>query len=277
MSWPGFLSLSEYLSVPGLLSESGYEMKQTIFLSLFMHSLLIPLLLEGGFGMPDLRVESEVIQVALVTKADDLSVQKAKKEVVPTRIKKTKPEAGMKPGSAEYGRSEEITSPVQRPLPESVPQLEIEASGISGPDSGKTESHEELTAQGEGNEVSGNISRPGTAVSLTERNAYRELPGPTASHHQSGIRPGLEALRMLRIAIDKAKEYPRTAKRRGLEGTAITEFTINSRGFPEDIRIAKSSGVPILDLAAKETIMRAAPLPRLDGLIEIPITFRLQE
>jgi TonB family protein len=274
MSWPGFLSLSEYLSVPGLLSEIGFEMKLTIFLSLFMHSLLIPLLLEGGFGMPDYRVESEVIQVALVTKADDLSVQRAKKEVVPARTKKTKPEAGMKPGSAEHGRSEEITSPVQGPLlPESVPQLEIEASGISGPDSGKTESHEELPAKGDRNKDSGNLSQPEKTASRTVRNTFLEPGGHSASYN----RPGLEALRMLRIAIDKAKEYPRTAKRRGLEGTAITEFTINSRGFPEDIRIAKSSGVPILDLAAKETIMRAAPLPRLDGLIEIPITFRLQE
>lgn len=79
----------------------------------------------------------------------------------------------------------------------------------------------------------------------------------------------------IRAAIEKAKNYPVLARRRGIEGTVVTGFRINSKGFPEGITITKSSGYSLLDNAARETIIRAAPLPSVTGNIEIPITFRL--
>ncbi len=79
----------------------------------------------------------------------------------------------------------------------------------------------------------------------------------------------------IRAAIEKATDYPALARRRGIEGTVITGFRINNKGLPEGITVIKSSGYSLLDNAAKETVMKAAPLPSVKGDIEIPITFRL--
>lgn len=80
----------------------------------------------------------------------------------------------------------------------------------------------------------------------------------------------------IRKAIEKVLVYPLFAKKRGLEGTALTEFTINAKGYPEDIRIIKSSGYAILDAAAKQSLSRAAPFTTGKGRYEIPITFTLK-
>ncbi len=85
-----------------------------------------------------------------------------------------------------------------------------------------------------------------------------------------------EVIHTIRAAIEKAKSYPPLARKRGIEGTATTEFTINSRGYPENIRISNSSGSDILDAAAKNTVLRASPFPVVSGGIEVPITFRLE-
>jgi TonB family protein len=84
------------------------------------------------------------------------------------------------------------------------------------------------------------------------------------------------AISEIRAAIERAKRYPLFARKRGMEGTVAAEFSINARGLPENVTIKRSSGFAILDSAAKETILRAAPFPVFAGKIEIPITFRLR-
>lgn len=80
----------------------------------------------------------------------------------------------------------------------------------------------------------------------------------------------------IRKAIEKALLYPLFAKKRGLEGTVLTEFTVNAKGYPEDISIIESSGYNILDRAAKEALLKSAPFAAGIGRYEIPITFRLK-
>ena len=86
-----------------------------------------------------------------------------------------------------------------------------------------------------------------------------------------------DAVAAIRAAIERAKSYPQTAKRRGMEGTATVEFSINTKGMPEHIKIVTSSGSAILDSAAHSTIARAAPFPPYVGIIQVPITFRLEK
>lgn len=82
---------------------------------------------------------------------------------------------------------------------------------------------------------------------------------------------------LIRAAIEKAKIYPLLARKKRIEGTVVTEFTINSRGYPENIKIKKSSGHEILDSATISILKRSAPLPSMSGEILIPINFRLTD
>jgi TonB family protein len=82
---------------------------------------------------------------------------------------------------------------------------------------------------------------------------------------------------LIRAAIEKAKIYPVLARKKKIEGTVVTEFTINSRGYPENIKIKKSSGYEILDSVTISILKRSAPLPSMSGEILIPINFRLTD
>lgn len=80
---------------------------------------------------------------------------------------------------------------------------------------------------------------------------------------------------LIRAAIEKARTYPFLARKKRIEGTVVIDFTINGRGYPQDIKIGKSSGSEILDSAAIKIVMKAAPFPAVDGEIAVPISFKL--
>lgn len=81
----------------------------------------------------------------------------------------------------------------------------------------------------------------------------------------------------IRASIEKAKRYPAFAKERGQKGIVLVEFAINERGRPENIRVLKSSGYSLLDTAARETIIRAAPFPVVKGSINVSIAFTINK
>lgn len=65
----------------------------------------------------------------------------------------------------------------------------------------------------------------------------------------------------IRARIERAKYYPGIALRSRIEGKAAVRFAIDKTGRPVDIRLAVSSGSPVLDDAAREIVRRAAPYP----------------
>jgi protein TonB len=86
-----------------------------------------------------------------------------------------------------------------------------------------------------------------------------------------------------RMRIEKAKRYPREARRRGWEGKVVLSFQINRKGEVVQIRLVQSSGYQELDEEGIATLRRASPFlppPLTDerGLeVEIPLVFRLEE
>lgn len=96
------------------------------------------------------------------------------------------------------------------------------------------------------------------------------------SHLTDGGAHSQSLINQIREAIERAKTYPDLARKRRQEGTVVMEFSINPKGLPENIRIAKSSGFSLLDSAARNTIRKAAPFPIVKGNIEVPITFILK-
>jgi periplasmic protein TonB len=95
-------------------------------------------------------------------------------------------------------------------------------------------------------------------------------PGPTARGRPS------HRLRAIMRRLRRAKRYPPEARRHGIEGATLVEFTIDPDGSIKTLRLVTSSGSPLLDTAALETVHAAAPLPRHSSALRIPITFRLR-
>jgi TonB family protein len=112
------------------------------------------------------------------------------------------------------------------------------------------------------------------SVSLLDQPGNRGMSAQEKS--RSGERDA-SVTEIIRGAIQRALIYPAAARRRGIEGKVVAEFRINEDGLPEEVRVTRSSGHGLLDKAAKETILRAAPLPVVKGRIKIPITFRLMK
>lgn len=83
--------------------------------------------------------------------------------------------------------------------------------------------------------------------------------------------------------INPSPLYPRTARRKGWEGTVFLKVLVNPNGTPEKIVVAKSSGYPMLDDSAMETVRKWKFSPAQTGLLKfaswitIPVQFTLIE
>ena len=75
--------------------------------------------------------------------------------------------------------------------------------------------------------------------------------------------------------IEKAKRYPRMARKMGTEGQATVRFKIKPDGKVEGVELMESSGSEILDQASLETVQRASPLPYKEGWLKVVIVFKI--
>ncbi|NTW60076.1 MAG: energy transducer TonB [Nitrospirae bacterium] len=81
---------------------------------------------------------------------------------------------------------------------------------------------------------------------------------------------------LLQASLERVKTYPRLARERGIEGTVLVRFRVHQSGSIEHVDIVKSSGARILDEASISTVYRAAPVPYVDGWIEVPMSYVLK-
>lgn len=65
--------------------------------------------------------------------------------------------------------------------------------------------------------------------------------------------------------LRRALRYPAEAKRQKLRGEVQVSFVVSASGGVGSIRVVSSSGSPVLDKAAVETVRRAAPFPAIPG------------
>lgn len=84
-----------------------------------------------------------------------------------------------------------------------------------------------------------------------------------------------DLLAAIRSQIERAKQYPLVAERKGLEGEVKLEFELESDGRIKTLAVVQSSGHPLLDAEAIATLRRAAPYPYVAGPILVPLQFAL--
>ena len=81
---------------------------------------------------------------------------------------------------------------------------------------------------------------------------------------------------LIQAALERAKNYPRMARERGIEGVVHVRFRILPSGDVEHVEILKSSGHAILDSASVKTVYQSRPLPHVTGWVEVPISYELR-
>ena len=106
-------------------------------------------------------------------------------------------------------------------------------------------------------------------------------PGPSERSGSENLSNVVrEAVPMYRSNAPPA--YPRSARKRGWQGTVILEILVDVEGGARDIRINESSGYAVLDEAAASAAKKwmFAPGMRGDAPVEmwvrVPVTFQLQ-
>ncbi|MHB8843407.1 MAG: TonB family protein [Nitrospirota bacterium] len=167
---------------------------------------------------------------------------------------------------------------VRKPGPEALPatparSMQSESQHVIEPAMSRTEAP---------------ASAAGDAVSGTGENGVTGSPGDSAATGQSiASGPGdgsaqagsvfsSEQWKQLQAAIERAKTYPRLAREQGVEGVVLVRFKVAPSGDVEMVDVVKSSGSDILDQASVRTVRRAAPMPYLNGWVEVPMSYVLK-
>lgn len=103
-------------------------------------------------------------------------------------------------------------------------------------------------------------------------------PPMNAVNSGMGVRGSIapEQWAAIESAIERAKSYPRLARERGVEGVVRLRFMLKPSGAIEKIEVLESSGSDLLDTASVRAVSRAAPMPYVNGWVEVPIAYVLK-
>lgn len=82
----------------------------------------------------------------------------------------------------------------------------------------------------------------------------------------------------IRDRILRNVSYPDAARRMNWQGKVILSFVVTANGSVRECRVMTSSGFPMLDKNAMETVKDTAPFPRppVEARLVIPIAYRLE-
>ena len=114
----------------------------------------------------------------------------------------------------------------------------------------------------------------------TDRQPQDALPGHTAGKDISNTQMLHEATPLYQD--NPPPRYPRIARKRGYEGIVVLEVLVSPQGTVTDLKIDQSSGYPLLDDAAKESVWRWTFSPGMRGdqpvamWVKLPVRFQLK-
>lgn len=121
------------------------------------------------------------------------------------------------------------------------------------------------------------VDEVAAADPVPETTAPKSTPAPPARQASSDHKATWEA--QLLAHLEKYRRYPAAARARREQGVAYVTFRMNRSGAVLSAVVVRSSGSPLLDQAALETLRRAQPLPGIpDGKpdtleLSVPVEF----
>ena len=103
-------------------------------------------------------------------------------------------------------------------------------------------------------------------------------PGQQAALLERGAAPTISP----RFAAKPCPDYPYIARRRKSEGVVVVAFDVSADGHINNVRVVQSSGDPILDKEAENTVKRWRPVPEAFAnapvtRLTVPFRFELEE
>jgi APA family basic amino acid/polyamine antiporter len=104
------------------------------------------------------------------------------------------------------------------------------------------------------------------------------VPGGSVGAASEPIPARPADLAVVRSRIARTLAYPPRARRMGWEGRVALAFVLLAEGSVRDLRVAQTSGYPLLDDAALAAVERASPFPAPGVTVRvlIPVTFQLR-
>ena len=128
-------------------------------------------------------------------------------------------------------------------------------------------------------------NRPRVEAALTVPSSHTKTPvqlsAPAAEERPTAEKAQQRYLRehfaYIRDLITKHIAYPPMARRMNWSGKVVVAFIIAEDGTVHNIRVVETSGFPILDKGATETVRAAAPFPRppVRAEIVVPVNFKM--
>ena len=116
------------------------------------------------------------------------------------------------------------------------------------------------------------------------RKTLQDQPSGIAAMANTPAMNRARILNQIRHDLTQYFYYPPVARRKGVQGTVLLGFGISGQGAIRNIRVVKSSGYAILDLAAQDAMQQleklswyAATLHGKAMDLELPVIFRLTE
>lgn len=170
--------------------------------------------------------------------------------------------------------------PKKKPLPAPIVSKTQSVPAVKAP---RVQEDQEELAQEEPQEVAeaetDEAMEPKAAAVVKEQTQET----PAASAVASEPSPSYEArymqdnIALINALIKQNLNYPRLAKKRGLQGKTLVSFTINTQGEVSDIK-ASGEAAAILKKSARKTIEKASadfPHPETTLALQIPIVYKL--
>lgn len=238
--------------------------KKAFSVSCMVHLLAILLLAVMLTNIDPRQLPEEYIAIELTETGGKLDAAAGR----PTQDSGAAPERSARPPAVSPDR---IAAREDRPA--AAPQAGPEPAGVEPAFAAATSS----TLTGGGGEAPGGVSGD-TALPSSGSGGQAAATGKPGARSAGGQEISGIVNAFLQ-AVEKRKDYPYIARRRGQEGTVTVAVRLTAAGELAGAHVLHSSGVAALDEAALALVRRVCPFPHQAGraiAMNIPIAYQLE-
>lgn len=243
------------------------------FVSFTLHALVVLAFFVGRANMKAVADEPKTIDISTYTIAE---VEPVKEEIPPaTPVRREPPKPSSAPEPVKKAPVKPVSTPpvsappvvAKEPVKAAEPKVasdfgQKEYVPVSVPDAQKLPAY-----SGEGTVGAKEEPAQGTGTKQTASANTAKADGAAAAAEYMRIN-----LSGIRKKIYDRLSYPASARRMGMRGAASIKFRVHEDGTVDNATVHKSSGFDVLDEAAKQAVLDAAPLPSPSETVNIVLS-----